>query len=162
MKENISKILFIVLFAASFFMPTALSLIAGILIAVTLGAPFKKFTKKTSKYLLQLSVIGLGFGMNLYSAVETGKDGMLFTIISVIGVMCLGVVLGKAFRLSRNNSYLISSGTAIATFTQIRYGELSNFHLILPLNISMMIIHLSSRLWWTEWKQKQSRFHWRP
>ena len=46
MKENISKILFIVLFAASFFMPTALSLIAGILIAVTLGAPFKKFTKK--------------------------------------------------------------------------------------------------------------------
>lgn len=113
MKENISKILFIVLFAASFFMPTALSLIAGILIAVTLGTPFKKFTKKTSKYLLQLSVIGLGFGMNLYSAVETGKDGMLFTIISVIGVMCLGVVLGKAFRLSRNNSYLISSGTAI-------------------------------------------------
>ena len=113
MKENISKILFIVLFAASFFMPTALSLIAGILIAVTLGAPFKKFSKKTSKYLLQLSVIGLGFGMNLYSAVETGKDGMLFTIISVIGVMCLGVALGKAFRLSRNNSYLISSGTAI-------------------------------------------------
>lgn len=113
MKDNITKILFIGLFAASFFLPTALSLLAGILLAITLGAPFKKFTRKTSKYMLQLSVIGLGFGMNLHSAIEAGKDGMLFTIVSVIGVMCLGVLLGKAFRLSRNNSYLISSGTAI-------------------------------------------------
>lgn len=113
MKDNIAKILFVALFSASFFLPTAISLLAGILLAVTLGYPFKKFTKKVSKYLLQLSVIGLGFGMNLHSAIEAGKDGMLFTIVSVIGVMCLGVLLGKAFRLSRNNSYLISSGTAI-------------------------------------------------
>lgn len=113
MKDNIAKILFVALFSASFFLPTAISLLAGILLAVTLGSPFKKFTKKVSKYLLQLSVIGLGFGMNLHSAIEAGKDGMLFTIVSVIGVMCLGVLLGKAFRLSRNNSYLISSGTAI-------------------------------------------------
>lgn len=113
MKDNIAKILFVALFSASFFLPTAISLLVGILLAVTLGSPFKKFTKKISKYLLQLSVIGLGFGMNLHSAIEAGKDGMLFTIVSVIGVMCLGVLLGKAFRLSRNNSYLISSGTAI-------------------------------------------------
>lgn len=113
MKDNIAKILFVALFSASFFLPTAISLLAGILLAVTLGSPFKKFTKKVSKYLLQLSVIGLGFGMNLHSAIEAGKDGMLFTIVSVTGVMCLGVLLGKAFRLSRNNSYLISSGTAI-------------------------------------------------
>ncbi len=113
MKDNIAKILFVALFSASFFLPTVISLLAGILLAVTLGSPFKKFTKKISKYLLQLSVIGLGFGMNLHSAIEAGKDGMLFTIVSVIGVMCLGMLLGKAFRLSRNNSYLISSGTAI-------------------------------------------------
>ena len=56
---------------------------------------------------------GLGFGMNLYSAVESGKDGMLFTIVSVVGVMVIGTLLGRVFRLSRNNSYLISSGTAI-------------------------------------------------
>lgn len=113
MKDNIAKILFVALLSASFFLPTAISLLAGILLAVTLGSPFKKFTKKVSKYLLQLSVIGLGFGMNLHSAIEAGKDGMLFTIVSVIGVMCLGMLLGKAFKLSRNNSYLISSGTAI-------------------------------------------------
>ena len=101
------------LFIASFFLPTAVALLAGIALAVTLGSPFPVFTKKVSKYLLQVSVVGLGFGMNLYSAVESGKDGMLFTIVSVVGVMVIGTLLGRVFKLSRNNSYLISSGTAI-------------------------------------------------
>ena len=108
-----ARILFAALFIASFFLPTAVALLAGIALAVTLGSPFPVFTKKVSKYLLQASVVGLGFGMNLYSAVESGKDGMLFTIVSVVGVMVIGTLLGRVFRLSRNNSYLISSGTAI-------------------------------------------------
>ena len=90
-----------------------MALLAGIALAVTLGSPFPVFAKKVSKYLLQASVVGLGFGMNLYSAVESGKDGMLFTIVSVVGVMVIGTLLGRVFKLSRNNSYLISSGTAI-------------------------------------------------
>ena len=108
-----ARILFVALFSASFFLPTAVALLAGIVLAVSLGSPFPVFAKKVSKYLLQASVVGLGFGMNLYSAVESGKDGMLFTIVSVVGVMVIGTLLGRVFRLSRNNSYLISSGTAI-------------------------------------------------
>ena len=108
-----ARILFVALFSASFFLPTAVALLAGIALAVSLGSPFPVFAKKVSKYLLQASVVGLGFGMNLYSAVESGKDGMLFTIVSVVGVMVIGTLLGRVFRLSRNNSYLISSGTAI-------------------------------------------------
>ena len=111
--KTTAKILFVTLFIASFFLPTAVALLAGMALAVTLGSPFPVFTKKVSKYLLQASVVGLGFGMNLYSAVESGKDGMLFTIVSVVGVMAIGTLLGRVFRLSRNNSYLISSGTAI-------------------------------------------------
>ena len=99
-----ARILFVALFVASFFLPTAVALLAGIALAVTLGSPFPVFAKKVSKYLLQASV---------YSAVESGKDGMLFTIVSVVGVMVIGTLLGRVFRLSRNNSYLISSGTAI-------------------------------------------------
>ena len=108
--KTTAKILFVTLFIASFFLPTAVALLAGIALAVTLGSPFPVFTKKVSKYLLQASVVGLGFGMNLYSAVESGK---LFTIVSVVGVMVIGTLLGRVFKLSRNNSYLISSGTAI-------------------------------------------------
>lgn len=112
-KTLIAKILFIALFAASFFLPSALALLAGIVLALTLGSPYPVFTKKVSKYLLQASVVGLGFGMNLYSAIESGKDGMIFTVVSVIGVLVIGSLLGKVFKLTKNNSYLISAGTAI-------------------------------------------------
>lgn len=112
-KEVVIRIVFVALFAASFFLPAAVALFAGIVMALTLGTPFPAFAKKTSKYMLQASVVGLGFGMNVYSAMESGRDGMLFTVVSVIGVMLIGTLLGKAFKLSRNSACLISSGTAI-------------------------------------------------
>ena len=44
----------------------------------------------------------------------SGKEGMSFTIISVIGTLALGWFLGrKFFKLDKKTSYLIGSGTAI-------------------------------------------------
>ena len=63
--------------------------------------------------MLQASVVGLGFSMNLYQSLQSGKEGMLFTIISVVGVMVLGVLLGKLLKINKKNSYLVASGTAI-------------------------------------------------
>ena len=64
--------------------------------------------------MLQYSVVGLGFGMNLHSALASGKEGMEFTIISVIGTLIIGWFIGRKFlKVDRNTSYLISSGTAI-------------------------------------------------
>ncbi len=112
-KENIAKILFILLLVVSFFVTPAVALFLGILLSLTIGVPYSKLTKKVSKYLLQISVVGLGFGMNLYQSLQAGKEGMIFTIISVIGVMILGAFLGKLLKINHKNSYLISSGTAI-------------------------------------------------
>ncbi len=92
--------------------PVALFL--GLAFALTCGQTHPNFNKKTSKYLLQYSVVGLGFGMNLHSALASGKEGMSFTIISVIGTLALGWFLGrKFFKLDKKTSYLIGSGTAI-------------------------------------------------
>ena len=78
------------------------------------GQAHPKFNKKTSKYLLQYSVVGLGFGMNLQASLASGKEGMEFTIISVIGTLLIGWVIGRKFlKVDRDTSYLISSGTAI-------------------------------------------------
>ena len=78
------------------------------------GQAYPKFNKKISKYLLQYSVVGLGFGMNLHAALASGKEGMEFTIISVIGTLLIGWFIGrKCLKVDRNTSYLISSGTAI-------------------------------------------------
>ena len=73
-----------------------------------------KFNNKVSKYLLQYSVVGLGFGMNLHASLASGKEGMEFTIISVIGTLLIGWVIGRKFlKVDRDTSYLISTGTAI-------------------------------------------------
>jgi uncharacterized integral membrane protein (TIGR00698 family) len=89
------------------------ALFTGLVFAFIFGIPYPKFNKKLSKYLLQASVVGLGFGMNLQESLQSGADGMLFTIISVIGVMIIGVILGRYMDIDRKTSYLISSGTAI-------------------------------------------------
>lgn len=91
--------------------PVALFL--GLMFAIVFGIPFPTFNKKLSKYLLQASVVGLGFGMNLQKSLQSGADGMLFTIVSVIGVMVIGVLLGRYMRIDTKSAYLISAGTAI-------------------------------------------------
>ncbi len=91
----------------------AFALFLGLFFAFVFECPYPKFNKKTSKYLLQASVVGLGFGMNLTESLRSGSEGMLFTIISVIGVMVLGVLFGYWLHINRKTAYLISSGTAI-------------------------------------------------
>ena len=90
------------------------ALFIGLAFALLCGQAYPKFNKKVSKKLLQYSVIGLGFGMNLHASLASGKEGMLFTIISVIGTMLIGMFIGmKILKVNRDTAYLISSGTAI-------------------------------------------------
>ena len=92
--------------------PVALFL--GLAFALLCGQAYPKFNKKVSKKLLQYSVVGLGFGMNLHASLASGKEGMLFTVVSVIGTMIIGMFIGcKLLKVNRETSYLISSGTAI-------------------------------------------------
>lgn len=91
--------------------PYALAI--GLLFAFIFENPCPKFNKKTSKYLLQVAVVCLGFNMNLHESLRSGADGMMFTVVSVIGVMALGVMLGYWLQINRKTAYLISSGTAI-------------------------------------------------
>lgn len=108
-----SRYLFLLLILLSAVLSPALALFAGILFALIFASPYPKQTKKASKYLLQIAVVGLGFGINLHQSLETGKEGLFFTIVSVVSVMVLGALLGRWLKLERKLSYLISSGTAI-------------------------------------------------
>lgn len=110
-----SAILYIILslICLTPFITPPFALFLGLIFALTLGTPFPKFNKKISKYLLQISVVGLGFGMNLLDSLKAGSDGMMFTLFSVVSVMFLGIVIGKWFRVPKVSTYLIASGTAI-------------------------------------------------
>lgn len=92
--------------------PVALAL--GLAFALLLGKAFPTFNKTMSKKLLQYSVIGLGFGMNVDKALASGSEGMMFTVVSVFGTLALGWLFGrKLLKVELQTSYLISSGTAI-------------------------------------------------
>ena len=91
--------------------PLALAL--GLVLALTAGNPFGKQTSKPTKLLLQASVVGLGFGMNLQKVVQAGRTGILFTIATIAGTLLLGWLAGRALGIERRTAHLISSGTAI-------------------------------------------------
>lgn len=91
-----------------------MALALGFAFALLLGKAFPTFNKTMSKKLLQYSVIGLGFGMNVNKALASGSQGMLFTIASVFGTLTLGWLFGrKLLKVDSQTSYLLSSGTAI-------------------------------------------------
>ncbi len=91
--------------------PIALAL--GLLIALTSGHPYQKYNSKATKILLQVSVVGLGFGMNFGNVLEAGKSGILFTIATIFGTLTLGYFIGRWLKIDKKTSHLISSGTAI-------------------------------------------------
>ena len=91
--------------------PLALAL--GLALALTIDNPFPGLSGKPTKYLLQASVVLLGFGMNLGAIYEAGKNGILFTIATIFGTLVLGYFVGKALAVHERTSALISSGTAI-------------------------------------------------
>ena len=115
MKSKINKPLFFIGIVACLlpFVSPAIALFMGLLLGFTVRNPYPTQSSKTSKYLLQFAVVGLGFGMNLHESLQSGKEGMLFTIVSVIGVLSIGYWLGRRMLLDNKTSYLISSGTAI-------------------------------------------------
>jgi uncharacterized integral membrane protein (TIGR00698 family) len=109
------KIYFLIcgLLVIFFGLSASTSLIIGIAGGVIFGNPFPKATKTTIRYLLQISIIGLGFGMNFTKVVEAGKDGFVFTMLTIGTAIGLGFIIGRILKVERIISYLISVGTAI-------------------------------------------------
>lgn len=95
------------------FMSPPLALAVGLIIAQVIENPFSDLSHKTVQWLLKIAVVGLGFGMNVSSALAVGKQGFLFTVASITLTLSLGIILGKLLGLDKKITQLISSGTAI-------------------------------------------------
>ena len=114
-KKLARKIIYILLVAGCCtpYVSPPIALFSGLTLALTIDSPFSELNKFVSKYLLQISVVGLGFGMNLLDSVKAGSDGMFFTMFSVVSVLFIGITVGKWLGISKIPSFLIASGTAI-------------------------------------------------
>lgn len=103
----------LLLLCASSFVTPPIALVLGLLVANLFGHPYLHLNHKATNVLLQISVVGLGFGMNVNSALAAGKDGFLFTIVSILSTLILGTFIGKWLNIEKKTSHLISCGTAI-------------------------------------------------
>jgi len=115
MKSIATSALFVILCLACM-LPVVnppIALAAGIVFAQFFQHPFQHKTQLGINWLLKISVIGLGFGMNIDKALAAGKDGFVFTLLSITLTIGLGIAIGKLFKIDQKITKLISSGTAI-------------------------------------------------
>ena len=91
--------------------PTAL--VAGIMFALLIGHPFAHWNHHVTKWLLQICVVLLGFGMNLPAVLRLGLNGSLFAATTIGATLLLGWWVGRRLALDRKTTMLISAGTAI-------------------------------------------------
>lgn len=111
----IARIVYFGLLLLTFFpfIESSVALLLGIGYGLFFQNEFGDFSKKYSKKLLNIAIIGLGLGLNLHEAVSVSKDGFLLTLISVLSVFIIGFVFYRLLKINKNTSLLITSGTAI-------------------------------------------------
>ena len=89
------------------------ALALGLVFALTLGNPWRERGSHYVRWLLQASVVLLGFGMDFLAVLRTGAHGLLFAAATILGTLTLGWLLARALYIGRKTSLLISAGTAI-------------------------------------------------
>jgi uncharacterized integral membrane protein (TIGR00698 family) len=109
------QVLFIVILVLCLtpFITPPLALFLGLVVAQTIGHPFIHLNHKAIQWLLKISVVGLGFGMNLHHALQAGKEGLIFTLFSIVLTLFGGLLIGRWFKVDQKTAFLISCGTAI-------------------------------------------------
>ena len=91
--------------------PAALAM--GLVFGLAFPHPYDWQAKKFSKFLLQASVVGLGFGMNLHQVLKAGSSGFVYTALGIGFALLAGTGLGASLGVKRVPAFLISTGTAI-------------------------------------------------
>lgn len=108
------KVFFVgLIIAASGLLSPPLALAAGLIYGFSFDHPYHADSRQLSKLLLQASVVGLGFGMNLQQVLRAGRSGIVYTSAGITFAMLLGWSLGKLLAVRQRTSFLISVGTAI-------------------------------------------------
>jgi uncharacterized integral membrane protein (TIGR00698 family) len=115
LSANTRKIIFILALILCLFpiMSPPTALLLGLILAQLVENPFSHINHKAINWLLKISVVGLGFGMNIFSAIQAGRQGILFTVASIITVLTVGIIAGRYLKVDKRTSFLISAGTAI-------------------------------------------------
>jgi uncharacterized integral membrane protein (TIGR00698 family) len=113
-RMNTKTIFFLLMIlSATGFISPPIALCAGIIFGLAFVHPFAADSRSLARFLLQASVVALGFGMNLHEVLKAGRNGFIYTAIGISFALLAGTLLGKMLTVRGTTSYLISTGTAI-------------------------------------------------
>ena len=101
------------LLSASGFVSPPVALLGGVVYGFLTEHPYKRESSSLAKLLLQISVVLLGFGIDLAQVLHAGRSGFVYTAISITSAVVLGLLLGRLLHVGGKASYLITLGTAI-------------------------------------------------
>ena len=100
-----------------------LPLVGGPVFGIVLGiavrnlfSPGETFTPGIqfgSKYILQWSIIALGFGLSLNQVAKTGLESLAVTLVTMSTAFAAALLLGRALKVRGKLQILIGVGTAI-------------------------------------------------
>jgi len=111
---NTKTVFFLLLIlSATGFISPPIALCAGIIFGLSLEHPYAGDSRALAKFLLQASIVALGFGMNLHEVLKAGRSGFLYTALGIGFALAAGFLIGKLVSVRGTTSYLISVGTAI-------------------------------------------------
>jgi uncharacterized integral membrane protein (TIGR00698 family) len=110
-----SRILFFLglLLSASGFISPPFALLGGLVFGLAIPHPYPDESRRLAKFLLQASVVGLGFGMDMHEVLYAGRSGFLYTAASITLAMLIGMGFGYLCGVNKKAAFLISAGTAI-------------------------------------------------
>jgi len=111
--KTTSIFLLAMIVAASGIISPPLALLAGLIFGLVFTHPYPADARAFSRFLLQASVVCLGFGMNLHDVLRAGRSGFIYTAIGIVLSLSIGILLGRLLRVSAKAGFLIAAGTAI-------------------------------------------------
>lgn len=123
-KQRIPGIIVCLVIAVpAWFLGRKLPLIGGPVFAILFGmvialikrpsAEIEIGVKYTSKALLQISIILLGFEMNLYNVIEVGQQSLVVMLFTLTSAFLTAYFVGKLMKLESKTTTLIGVGTCI-------------------------------------------------
>src|SRR6267142_4144501 len=111
---NTKTIFFLLLIlSATGFISPPIALCAGIIFGLAVTHPFAADSRALARFLLQASVVAVGFGMNLHEVLKAGRNGFIYTAVGILFAFLAGTALAKLLQVRGNTSFLITTGTAI-------------------------------------------------
>jgi len=113
--QALAKILFVLALVLSLtgILSPPVALLSGILFGLLFTHPYAQPSRTAARVVLQVSVVALGFGMNLFEVLKAGRNGFVYTALGISFAFLAGTALAKLLQVRGNTSFLITTGTAI-------------------------------------------------